>query len=148
LEFTCSLPAVTGANEKVRVGIIGCNGRGMDHIAGFLAVPQAEIAYVCDVDSRAVEKGLAQVTKKQERKAQGTRDLRRMLEDPHLDAVSIATPDHWHAPAAILACAAGKHVYVRSPAVTTFMKASFLLPPPANTGALCKWGTSAAVGRG
>src|SRR6516225_5894725 len=70
LQFTCPTSAATGANEKVQVGIIGCNGRGMDHIAGFLAVPQAEIAYVCDVESRAVEKGLAQVAKKQERKAQ------------------------------------------------------------------------------
>lgn len=115
LDFTRPFSAATGVNEKVQVGIIGCNGRGMDHIAGFLSVPDAEIAYVCDVDSRAVEKGLAQVAKKQERKAKGARDLRRMLEDPHLDAVSIATPDHWHAPAAILACAAGKHVYVEKP---------------------------------
>ena len=46
-------------NEKVRVGIIGCNGRGMAHIAGYLALPNAEIAYVCDVDSRALEKGIA-----------------------------------------------------------------------------------------
>jgi predicted dehydrogenase len=115
LKFTRSLSAGPGANEKVRVAIIGCNGRGMDHIAGYLAVPQAEIAYVCDVDSRAVQKGLALVAKKQEAKAQGERDLRRVLEDPHLDAVSIATPDHWHAPAAILACAAGKHVYVEKP---------------------------------
>src|SRR5689334_16241136 len=82
LDFTRPFPAATGANEKVQVGIIGCNGRGMDHIAGFLSVPEAEIAYVCDVDSRSVEKGLAQVAKKQERKAQGARDLRRMLEDP------------------------------------------------------------------
>ena len=87
----------------------------MDHIAGYLANPNTEIAYVCDVDKRVVEKGVAAVARKQERKPQGVTDLRRMLEDPHLDAVSIATPDHWHAPAAILACAAGKHVYVEKP---------------------------------
>ncbi len=109
------LRAGPGPNEKVLVGIIGCNNRGMDHIAGYLANPTAEIAYVCDVDKRVVEKGVAAVARKQERKPQGVTDLRRMLEDPHLDAVSIATPDHWHAPAAILACQAGKHVYVEKP---------------------------------
>ena len=110
-----SLRAEPGPNETVRVGIIGCNNRGMDHIAGYLAVPNAEIAYVCDVDKRTMEKGVAAVERKQQKKPQGVTDLRRMLEDAHLDAVSIAAPDHWHTPAAILACAAGKHVYVEKP---------------------------------
>ena len=87
----------------------------MAHIAGYLALPNAEIGYICDVDSRAVEKGIAAVAKKQQRKPQGVKDLRRMLDNPDVDAVSIATPDHWHAPATILACAAGKHVYVEKP---------------------------------
>ena len=97
------------------IAIIGCNNRGMDHIAAYLALPNAEIGYVCDVDSRAVAKGVAAVAKKQQRKPEGMRDFRRMLENPDVDAVSIAMPDHWHAPAAILACAAGKHVYVEKP---------------------------------
>jgi predicted dehydrogenase len=109
------LRGAASPNEKVRIGIIGCNGRGMNHISGYLALPNAEIAYICDVDSRAVEKGIAAVAKKQATKPQGVNDLRRMLDDPNLDAVSIATPDHWHAPATILACAAGKHVYVEKP---------------------------------
>src|SRR5437870_7526275 len=96
--------AAKGANEKVIIGVIGCNGRGMDHIAGYLAVPNAEIAYVCDVDSRAVEKGIAAVTKRQDRKPKGVKDLRRVLDDPNVNAISIATPDHWHTPAAVLAC--------------------------------------------
>jgi predicted dehydrogenase len=113
---SASLRAASASpNEKVRVGIIGCNGRGMAHIAGYLAVPNAEITHICDVDSRAVAKGIAAVAQKQERKPQGVADLRRLLDDPKVDAVSIATPDHWHAPAAILACAAGKHVYVEKP---------------------------------
>ncbi|HWW01165.1 MAG TPA: Gfo/Idh/MocA family oxidoreductase [Candidatus Acidoferrum sp.] len=110
-----SLRAGPGPNEKVLVGIIGCNNRGMDHIAGYLANPNAEIAYVCDVDKRVVDKGLAAVSRRQQRTPRGITDLRRMLEDPRLDAVSIAMPDHWHAPAAILACIAGKHVYVEKP---------------------------------
>ena len=110
-----SLRADRSPNEKVVVGIIGCNARGMAHIAAYLALPNTEIRSICDVDSRAVEKGVAAVAKKQQRAPRGVKDIRRMLDDPELDAVSIATPDHWHAPATILACAAGKHVYVEKP---------------------------------
>ena len=107
--------AANSANERVVVGIIGCNGRGMDHIRGYLAVPNTEIGYICDVDSRAVDKGIEAVAKKQSAKPKGMKDFRKMLDDPTLNAVSIATPDHWHAPATILACSAGKHVYVEKP---------------------------------
>jgi predicted dehydrogenase len=102
-------------NNRVRLAVIGCNGRGMNHVTALLALPNAEIAYICDVDSRAMQKGIAAVTRKQSRAPQGVKDLRRLLEAQDLDAVSIATPDHWHAPAAILACTAGKHVYVEKP---------------------------------
>lgn len=121
---TLSFPALGGFNllraggspaSGIRIGIIGCNNRGMDHIASFLAVPNVEIACICDVDSRAVAKGIAAVAKKQTRAPKGVQDLRRVLDDPDVDAISIAMPDHWHAPATILACAAGKHVYVEKP---------------------------------
>src|SRR5258708_32113215 len=89
--------AAASPNEKVILAIVGCNGRGMDHIAGYLALPNAEIAYVCDVDSRARDKGVAAVAKRQDRKPRGVADLRRVLDDKEVDAVSVATPDHWHA---------------------------------------------------
>ena len=110
-----SLRAAPGPNDKVRVAILGCNGRGMSHIAAYLSLPNAEIVSICDVDSRAMERGIATVAKVQARKPKGVKDLRRVLEDPDIDAVSIAMPDHWHAPAGILACAAAKHVYVEKP---------------------------------
>ena len=110
-----SLRAAGSPNEKVVVAIIGCNGRGMDHIAGYLSLLNTEIGYICDVDSRAVEKGIAAAAKKQPRKPHGLRDFRQMLDKAEVDAVSVATPDHWHAPATILACSAGKHVYVEKP---------------------------------
>lgn len=109
------LRADRGLNDKVLIGVIGCNNRGMDHIATLLAMPSVEIRYICDVDHRAVEKGVAAVAQKQDRAPKGVGDLRRMLEDRELEAVTIATPDHWHSPATILACAAGKHVYVEKP---------------------------------
>ncbi len=113
--FARSLRAAPGPNDKVRLAIIGCNNRGMNHISACLALPNAEIACICDVDSRVRERGLAAVAKSQARKPKGVADLRRVLEDPEIDAVTLAVPDHWHTPAAILACAAGKHVYVEKP---------------------------------
>ena len=101
--------------RKLRVGIMGCTNRGMAHINGFLATPNVEIAYICDVDRRAMEKGIAAVSKNQAHAPKGTNDIRRVLDDKEVDAISIAAPDHWHAPATILACSAGKHVYVEKP---------------------------------
>lgn len=101
--------------KKLVVGIMGCNNRGMAHIAGYLASPNVEIGYICDVDKRVVEKGVAAVGKKQTRAPKGISDFRRMLEDKEVDAISIATPDFWHTPATIMALAAGKHVYVEKP---------------------------------
>jgi len=109
------LHAQERSTKKLLVGIMGCNNRGMDHIKGYLAVPNIEIGYICDVDRRVVEKGIAAVAAKQSRAPKGTDDFRRMLEDKEVDAISIAAPDHWHAPATILACQAGKHVYVEKP---------------------------------
>jgi len=122
-----SARAAKGANDKVILAIIGCNGRGMDHINGHLSVPNVEIAYICDVDTRAVDKGIAAVLKKQERKPKGVKDLRQVLEDKEVDAVSIATPDHWHTPATVLACAAGKHVYVEKPGSHNFHESELIV---------------------
>ncbi len=110
-----SLLASESPNDKVIVGIMGVHGRGMDHIQGYLAQPNAEIAYICDVDSEVREKAIAAVAKKQARAPKGVGDFREILDDKSVDALSIAAPNHWHAPATILACAAGKHVYVEKP---------------------------------
>jgi len=109
------LRAAAGAGQRVRVAVIGCNGRGLDHIRGYLSVPGVELACICDVDAHALDKGMAAAAQREQTKPRGVTDLRRIFEDPAIDAVSIATPDHWHAPATILACAAGKHVYVEKP---------------------------------
>ncbi|MFA5190036.1 MAG: Gfo/Idh/MocA family oxidoreductase [Verrucomicrobiia bacterium] len=102
-------------NDKLVVAVMGCNGRGMVHIAGLLAAPNVEIAYICDVDERALEKGIKAVAKKQGKEPKGVKDFRRILEDKSVDALSVATPNHWHAIATIMACSAGKHVYVEKP---------------------------------
>jgi predicted dehydrogenase len=104
-----------GANDKLTVAVIGTNGRGLAHIECLTGLPGVEIAYICDVDERAVASGIKATTKQQKTEPKGAKDFRRVLEDKSLDAVTIATPDHWHAPMAVLALAAGKHVYLEKP---------------------------------
>jgi predicted dehydrogenase len=96
----------------------GGDGRG-SHLAATLAtLPGVHVAYVCDVDQRNVPKAIESVSKQLRdglALPKGVGDFRRILDDRDVDALVVATPDHWHAPAAILACSAGKHVYVEKP---------------------------------
>jgi len=91
-------------------------GRGRGHVRAWTAVPGVEIAYLCDVDTKR-EAEAARLLQRggQERPAKFVTDFRAILEDPQVDVLSIAAPNHWHAPATILACEAGKHVYVEKP---------------------------------
>ncbi|MDB4917712.1 MAG: oxidoreductase domain protein [Gemmatimonadetes bacterium] len=101
------------ANEKVVVAVIGLNGRGMVHAQNFSKAANSEVAYLCDVDSAVLSKAMSGTS--QGRTPKAIEDFRRALDDRTVDAVSIATPDHWHAPMAILALKAGKHVYLEKP---------------------------------
>jgi predicted dehydrogenase len=100
------------AAEKVVLGLIGAGGRGTHVIQGFAALPNVEIRSVCDLeDSRAARTAKA-VAAIQGRPPQTTREMRALFDDPDIDGVVIATPEQWHALATILACQAGKDVYV------------------------------------
>jgi predicted dehydrogenase len=101
--------------DKVVIGIMGTNGRGLEHIKSFTKIPNVEIAYICDVEDVARAKGIDLVEKLTGKKPIAVTDFRKILDNKDLDALTIAAPDHWHAPAAMLACAAGKHVYVEKP---------------------------------
>ena len=101
-------------SDRILVGVMGVNSRGSELANGF-ARAGAEVAYICDVDSRAIDTAIAALSDWQERRPEGVTDFRRALDDNALDALVIAAPDHWHAPASILALRAGKHVYVEKP---------------------------------
>jgi predicted dehydrogenase len=103
------------ASEKVVMGVVGPGGMGSNLLNSFAGMPDVSIAYVCDVDAKRME-AAAKLTEKIAGKApQKVEDMRHIFDDKAVDAVVIATPDHWHAPATILACDAGKHVYVEKP---------------------------------
>jgi hypothetical protein len=104
-----------GANAKVRVAVLGVNGRGTDHIQGFSKLPDVEVACLCDPDLVVLAKRAQEFETKYGRKVKQQQDLRKVFEDKDIDAVSVATPNHWHALATIWACQAGKDVYVEKP---------------------------------
>jgi predicted dehydrogenase len=102
-------------NERIQLAVMGVNGRGRDLVRGFSALPDVEIAYLCEVDDNVVPRALKAVAARQKRAPRVERDLRRVLQDKNLTALVVAAPDHWHALATIWACQAGKHVYVEKP---------------------------------
>lgn len=109
---------IMGANDKVVMGVIGLRGRGKDLMRNFSSMygEGVVIKTVCDVDSEYHESSKALVAENQKGNKPGAVvDMRKIYDDPEIDAVAIGTPNHWHALAAIWACQAGKHVYVEKP---------------------------------
>ncbi|MCC6366183.1 MAG: Gfo/Idh/MocA family oxidoreductase [Bryobacterales bacterium] len=104
------------ANDKLNVAVIGIRGRGRSIAASLAGLPEANITALCDVDENMYPRAAKAVEDSKGKKPPLVKDLRRILDDRSVDAVFIATPDHWHAPATILACEAGKDVYVEKPA--------------------------------
>ncbi|MBY0373957.1 MAG: Gfo/Idh/MocA family oxidoreductase [Bryobacteraceae bacterium] len=103
------------APDKLRVAVIGVNGRGKDHIQGLMKQPDAEVAMICDVDMQIAEKTAQMIDQRYQKKVEIVQDLRRVFDNKNIDAVTIATPNHWHSLATIWACQAGKDVYVEKP---------------------------------
>lgn len=111
-----SYKRIIGANDRIHVAIIGLNGRGSSMAGTFARQKNLEIGTVCDVDSRTIPKIQQKVTAAGQVTApKGEKDCRKVLQDKNIDAIYIATPDHWHAPLTIMGCQAGKHVYVEKP---------------------------------
>ncbi|WP_165075986.1 Gfo/Idh/MocA family protein [Paludisphaera rhizosphaerae] len=106
---------VLGANETITVGVMGLGGRGQTHASTFAGTPGVRVAYVCDVDESRTGATVDRLTKAKREAPKGVGDFRRILDDKGVDALIVATCNHWHAPASWLACEAGKHVYVEKP---------------------------------
>ena len=111
---------VFGANDRVRLAVCGLHGRGKDHLAGFSRQSNVEIVALCDVDENVLRQRLGGAGGSGPSKPQAFTDVRKLLEDKSIDAISIATPNHWHSLMAIWACQAGKDVYVEKPCSHNF----------------------------
>ena len=107
---------IMGANERINVAMIGVNSRGKSMSGTFAGQKNAHVACICDVDERAIPKAIkAAMEVNPANTPKSEKDCRKVLEDKSIDAIYIATPDHWHAPLTIMGCQAGKHVYVEKP---------------------------------
>ncbi|MBE0536530.1 MAG: Gfo/Idh/MocA family oxidoreductase [Phycisphaerae bacterium] len=108
---------VPGANNRLRIAVAGVNGRGSSHISGWLEQDNVEVAYLIDPDRGVLDRRIKDVEKRTGGKytPKGVTDIREALDDKTLDAVSIASPNHWHSLMTIWAAQAGKHVYVEKP---------------------------------
>ncbi|WP_437203504.1 Gfo/Idh/MocA family protein [Planctomicrobium sp. SH664] len=136
-------PPSSSPNEKIGMAVIGTGGRGGEHLSkkGFAGREDVEILYLCDVDPSAAGGKVNGVEKLQGRAPQVIQDFRKVLEDPRVDAVSIATPNHWHSLGAILALQAGKHVYVEKPVSHNVWEGRQLVGWARKLNKLCQCGT-------
>jgi predicted dehydrogenase len=131
---------IVGANDKIRVGAIGVNSRGMALATNFAKQQGCEITRICDVDSRAIAKCITSIEKAASYKPKGEKDLRKMVESKDVDAVIVATPDHWHAPAALYALKAGKEVYLEKPCSYAPGEGEILIQAAAKYGRVLQMG--------
>jgi len=137
-----SYDRILGSNERVNFAIIGLNGRAYAHMDSLKANKgTAQISYVCDVDSTILGK-FAEATQKETGGSPASeKDFRRILEKKDVDAITIATPDHWHAPMAIAGLQAGKHVYVEKPCSHNPAEGALLVQAQQKYGKLVQMGT-------
>jgi predicted dehydrogenase len=134
--FLTSNTRGTSTPDRVRIGIIGCGNQGSNHIRSLSGLKDVHITHVADIDRSRLTKALSASDG-----ANGVADFRRILDDATVDAVTIATPDHWHTPIALLALDAGKHVYVEKPCSHNVREGQLLVAAARKHGKVAAHGT-------
>lgn len=127
--------------DKLRIGVIGLNGRGKAHVDGYVSNPNAEVVAICDIDLRTAEKAAAAVATKTGKKPKVYQDLRKLYEDKDIDAVSAALPIHWHSLAGIWAMQAGKDAYIEKPVSHNVSEGRRLSEAMVRYNKICQTGT-------
>jgi predicted dehydrogenase len=128
-------------NERLNVAVVGVNGRGGEHISEWLRRKDVLISHLCDVDSVVGNRRAEEIAKKQDHKPIVVEDIRKLLEDKTLHAVSIATPNHWHSLGAIWALQAGKDVYVEKPVSHNVSEGRRVVDAARKYNQICQTGT-------
>jgi predicted dehydrogenase len=130
-----------GAAERLRVAVVGVHGRGMSHVNGFAGKNNCAITTICDCDEAVIGSAMKQVEKTQGTAPRFEQDIRKVVEDKNIDVVSIATPNHWHALAAIWALQNGKHVYVEKPVSHNVSEGRRIVEAARKANRICQAGT-------
>jgi len=134
------VPRAVAAGEKVRVGLIGCGGMGRGDLATFFLNPEVDCPVLCDVDEKQIAEALKLVKEKRGVTPDTVKDFRRVLERKDIDAVIVATPDHWHALPTVMACQAGKDVYVEKPLALTIAEGRAMIEAAQRHQRICQMG--------
>ncbi len=132
---------IAGANDRLNFAIMGLNGRGYAHLSALKNnAAKAHVTHVCDVDTKIMTKFLGEATKELGYTPDTQQDFRKVLESKDVDVITVATPDHWHAPMAIRGLQAGKHVYVEKPSSHNPREGEWLIAAQEKTGKLVQVG--------
>ena len=134
--------ALASPNDTVRVACVGVKSQGQNHIKAYARMPNVEIAAICDIDESVLDARLKDAERLTKKRPAGFTDLRKLLEDKSIDAISIATPNHNHALQAIWGCQAGKDVYVEKPCAYNIFEAKQLLAASRKYGRMVQHGTN------
>src|SRR5664279_5701827 len=138
--------ALASPNDTIRVACVGVRGRGRDHIRAYSQMPNVEIAALCDIDESVLNAQVAAVEKAKGKRPAAFTDLRKLLEDKSIDAVSIATPNHSHTLQTIWACQAGKDVYVEKPCAHNMFEARQIVAAKKKYNRIVQHGTNSRSG--
>ncbi len=133
-------------SDTIRVAVMGVNSRGGGLASSFARQSNTNVRYICDVDARAARQVSSNMESMQDEMVEGMPDFRRALEDPDVDVLVIAAPDHWHAPATILGLQAGKHVYVEKPCGHNPREGELLVAAQERYGGVVQMGTQQRSG--
>jgi predicted dehydrogenase len=136
------------ANDRLHVAVIGVNGRGMSHVQAFANKNECVIDTICDVDEAVIRRAMTHVEKAQGKAPKFEKDLRRIMDDKAIDIVSIATPNHWHALAAVWAIQAGKDVYLEKPVSHNISEGRRIVEAARRYNRICQAGTQSRGGKG
>ena len=130
-------------NESVNIAVIGIRSRGKNHYQALAKVPNVNIVAICDIDQRLIPEAVAEIEKLTGKKPAVETEYRKILENKDIDAVSIATPNHWHALMTIWACQAGKDVYVEKPVSHTLVEGRKMVEAARKYNRVVQTGTQA-----
>jgi predicted dehydrogenase len=138
-----SYASVLGANDRFRIAVCGVNGRGKSHIRGFDGQDNVEVAYLVDPDSKVLDSKVNELkeTGQNSKSVKGVTDVRQVLDDKNIDAISCATPNHWHSQMVIWAAQAKKHIYVEKPASHDIYEGRVALAAAEKYGIVVQHGT-------
>jgi predicted dehydrogenase len=140
-EPSAKVSAKGQVSDRLRVAVIGVNGQGRSHVSGYAGKHNCEVAVICDADEAVVGRSLQAAERAQGKLPKYEQDLRRVLDDKSIDVVSIATPNHWHALAAIWAMQAGKDVYVEKPVSHNVSEGRRIVEAARKYNRICQTGT-------